>query len=498
MKKILILAIVLSTLLCSFPVCADTSGILSIVVDKTAVTYTDAYPFIDNGRTMIPLRLVSENMQAQVEYDDATGIITITRNGNCKTRDANDIATWTYIEYNGVKYENAVAVAKFQKDSQSVVVELYQDDHLIHSTVSLMDTPVKIIDGRSFVPARYVAYALGYGIFFDPDRNRVVYHYKANQIADFTKVWQYPYDYYEYNSLFMGSMEPVYNYRAFPYRDGYGKIKVLDGDNGWDLYIDRQNNIRGSEVSYMNYMPIFFTFETDEYIISNSKSPEENLETFAKMYTAKMGDKAHFYETDYGYRTDIDGNTYDKADSVRYYKETGEYAIGPHRDVPINDPSLAMTANFSRYDYSKFYILENGEKYFLEMWKSSTADYYASKYNLLTLETFLGEMGERIWTMMDDYYMHTGPFDRGEVYIGTDYDEARLSFREVEIDEFYCSQYGFEFVSSEYPITGTVDTGSHRKLTAIYNGIKFTVNYSRIPLALPQVGYVVTVTELPK
>ncbi len=499
MKRFLSLLILISSVLCTLPFSAS-AGVLSIVVDTKPVTYTDAFPYIENGRTMIPLRLVSENMQAQVEYDPETSVITITRNGNCQTRDANQTDTWTYIKHGGTKYENAVAVAKFQKDSQKVIVELYQDGTLIHSTESLMDVPAKIIDGRTFVPARYVAYALGYGIVFDAERTRVIYHYKATQISDFTKSWQYPYDYYTYNSLFMGSMEPVYNYRGFNYRDGYGNIKVLDGDNGWESYLDRENNLRGAEMSYLLYMPIFYTFETDEYTITNSQTGKENLEIFAKMYADKMGDKSESYETDYGYRTDIGDFTYDKANSVKYYKETGKYAIGPDRPKDIFDSSLAASRNFSRYDYSMFYYyLDNGDKSYFDEWKGSTADHYASKYNLLTLEAFLGEMGERIWTMMDDYYMHTGPFYRGEVCLGDDFNEARVSFREVEIDEFFCSQYGFEFISSVYPYADSlVDTGDVRVLTARYNGIEFTIKYRRNILMFPQAGYTVTVGKLPK
>ncbi len=501
MKKLIIVFLALFTLLSSLPArAADTSGILSIVVDTKPVTYTDAYPFIENGRTMIPLRLVSENMQAQVEYDDATGVITITRDGNCQTRDANTTNTWTYIEYNGEKYENAVAVAKFQQDSRDVTIELYQNEKRIHSTVSMMDVPAKIIYGRTFVPARYVANALGYGIFFDSERNRVVYHYKAKQIADFTKSLQYPHDFYEYNSLFMGSMEPVYNYRAFPYRDSYGNIKVLDGDNGWEPYLDRQTNLRGAEMSYMLYMPIFYTFETKEYNITNAQAGKENLEIYAKMYTDKMGENAEVYETDYGYRADIDGNTYDAICSVKYYTETGEYVFGSDRDVPITDPSLAASANYSRNDYTMFYyVLEDGYKMYLREWKGSTVDHYASKYNLLTLESFLGEMGERIWTMMDDYYMHTGPFERGEVCIGTDYITATRAFREVEIDAAYCAQYGFEFVSSVWPFGDMLsDDESHRVLTARYNGYEFSIKYRRNSLEYPQMGYTVTVDRLPK
>ncbi len=504
MKKLFLLLIVLIILVCSYTVCAD-SEMLSIVVDTRPVTYTDAYPFIENGRTMIPLRLVSESMQANVEYDDATGIITITRNGNCKTKDANMTATWDYIEYNNVKYENAVAVAIFQKDSQKVTVELHQGTDVIHSTVALMDVPAKIINGRTFIPARYVAYALGYGIVFDAERNRVIYHYKAKQIADFTKPQQYPHDYYSYNPMMMAGQESVYNYRAFQYRDGYANVKIIDGDNGWEAYQNKGNwqdildgkiTLRGSEMLHLNSMPVNYTFETKEYTITNKNTHLENFEIFAKMYEDKMGDKAFITKDKYDAtidRVDITADTYDAICSVQYIN--GYYVIGPDKDVPITDSSLAGSSDHSRMDYTMFYYLDGNEKIYFTDFGYSRVAYSSSKYNLLTLETFLGEMGERIWTMMDDYYMHTGPFYRGEVCIGTDFHQARSDFREVEINKAYCEFYGFEFVSSTNPY----NTGdSYGKLTANYNGIEFSVGYTRTPLLFPQCGYKVTVATLPK
>lgn len=160
---------------------------------------------------------------------------------------------------------------------------------------------------------------------------------------------------------------------------------------------------------------------------------------------------------------------------------------------------LSIVVDTKLVTYTDAYpFIEDGYKMYLRDWKSSTVDHYASKYNLLTLESFLGEMGERIWTMMDDYYMHTGPFDRGEVCIGTDYLAASRMFREVEIDASYCAQYGFEFVSSVWPYGDMLtDDESFRVLTAKYNGIEFSVEYRRNSLMYPQMGYTVTVDRLP-
>ena len=323
MKKILCLLIVVSSMLLPVSVCAD-SETLQIVVDTVPVTYTDAIPFIENGRTMIPLRLVSENMQAEVNYNEKTGEITITKDSNCKVKNTTGFDTWTYFEYKGKKYENSQVKVVFKENSPSVKTELYQGKKRIHSTVSEMDACAKIINGRTFVPARYVAYTLGYGIYYDQPRNRVIYSYKANQIADFESKVKYDKHYYYFTPLESYYIESHHNYHSWAYRDGYGNIKVLDGDNGWEIYKSRSNNERSYEMSNLTFMPMYYTFETEEYKLSSKNTPTKNFNILKEMLESKTDGEVTI-DDDGIYHLNI--FTYDELIGATY--KNGKYIVGP-------------------------------------------------------------------------------------------------------------------------------------------------------------------------
>jgi hypothetical protein len=52
-------------------------GNTSAVVNGTVMTL-DAPPYIKNSRTMVPLRIIAEGLGAQVEWDPALRVVTIT------------------------------------------------------------------------------------------------------------------------------------------------------------------------------------------------------------------------------------------------------------------------------------------------------------------------------------------------------------------------------------------------------------------------------------
>ncbi len=492
MKKLIIFSMIFTTLILS-PFCIVHAETLNLVVDTVPVVYTDAFPFIENGRTMIPLRILSESMQAKVEYNEKTSSVTITRDGNCTTKATYGQDNWTYIEYLGKKYENATAVAIFTENSPEVTVKLLQGKKTIHSTKTKMDVAAKIINGRTYIPARYVAYALGYGIYYDQPRNRVLYQYKANQIADFESKAVYNKEYYDYNSITMAGREAVTNYRSWSYRDGFGNVKVVDGDNGWELYMSGGSNERSHEMANLTYMPVGYTFETKEFLLLPKNSPKKNIEIFTKMLESKT--TGTVTENNGVYHLNI--YTYDELVGVRY--KNGKYTIGPQQEYDINKAAssggfLAGASRYGRYDYSMFYYLDNGEKNFYEGFSGSTVDNTSSRYNLLFLESFLGEIGERIWSMMDDYYMHTGAFYIKEKCIGDNMYNF-MSYKDVEITQEYAQQYGFEFVSS---INSTPEYDSYKILTLKRGDFEFAVNYKRNGMGQPQVGYQVSFENLPE
>ncbi|MEI6309354.1 MAG: divergent polysaccharide deacetylase family protein [bacterium] len=66
---------------------AGSRSTIQLLVDTPSIVINglvrplDSAPFIENGRTWVPVRLVSEALAAQVDWDDATRTITITQRG---------------------------------------------------------------------------------------------------------------------------------------------------------------------------------------------------------------------------------------------------------------------------------------------------------------------------------------------------------------------------------------------------------------------------------
>ncbi|SCZ01767.1 stalk domain-containing protein [Alkaliphilus peptidifermentans] len=105
----------------------------------------DAMPIIENNRTLIPVRGVMEKMGANVEWDGE---------------------------------ENAVKVIM---DDVSILLHIGQDTAVITRDIDKeqvletinLDVPAKIIEGRTFIPGRFVAEALGAIVGWN-DENRSV------------------------------------------------------------------------------------------------------------------------------------------------------------------------------------------------------------------------------------------------------------------------------------------------------------------------------------
>ncbi len=85
---------------------------------------TDVAPYIENGRTMMPLRIAAEALGAQVSWNEATRTVTITKGNNSVIFTAD---SFTYFD-NGVSKQ--------------------------------LDTPSYIKEGRSMIPLRAFAEAL--------------------------------------------------------------------------------------------------------------------------------------------------------------------------------------------------------------------------------------------------------------------------------------------------------------------------------------------------
>ena len=105
-----------------------TIGSSDIVVNNDVVT-TDAAPFVDsNWRTMVPVRALMQSFGGSAEWD-----------GDART----------------VTVENGDTTIVFTADS---------DKYTVNGEEKTMDTALTIIDGRTYVPVKFVAEELGYEV----------------------------------------------------------------------------------------------------------------------------------------------------------------------------------------------------------------------------------------------------------------------------------------------------------------------------------------------
>lgn len=105
---------------------------IRILIDGERLFFPDAQPFIDeNGRTQTPSRFIGEELGATVTWD-----------GNAQK-------------------------ATFKKGSTELVLYIGKKDYEINGQKKQMDTAALLKDGRTFVPARYVAEAFGASVRWD-------------------------------------------------------------------------------------------------------------------------------------------------------------------------------------------------------------------------------------------------------------------------------------------------------------------------------------------
>lgn len=134
-----------------YPVNPNTSGAVGdvrVVIDGTEITLPDAKPYIDkSNRTMVPVRVVSENLGAKVDWNAGAKAFKVT-SAHAVTRDI--------VEIVGVANNPKVNVNGVNK---------YLDPNNT-------DVVVVVKDSRTYVPLRFFSEELGYEVSY---KNRVVY-----------------------------------------------------------------------------------------------------------------------------------------------------------------------------------------------------------------------------------------------------------------------------------------------------------------------------------
>lgn len=115
-------------------------GRVNVMLDGQLMQFTDAAPKIVDSRTMIPVRAVMEEMEAQVDYDNDNRVVTISKDG---TTVFFTIGSTTI----SIQEKGSDAVTTEQMDCAP-----YIDEH-----------------NRTMVPLRFLSQSFGYTVLWDSD-----------------------------------------------------------------------------------------------------------------------------------------------------------------------------------------------------------------------------------------------------------------------------------------------------------------------------------------
>jgi len=129
-KLVLLLILSLTTIFSTVSFAAEPP--INVVVNDSKLDFPDAQPFVDaNGRTQIPAKYIGEALGATV--------------------------TW----------EVKDRKAEFTFGNKQIVLYIGKKSYLVDNQTKQMDTTAILKDGRTFVPAKYIAEALGANIKWD-------------------------------------------------------------------------------------------------------------------------------------------------------------------------------------------------------------------------------------------------------------------------------------------------------------------------------------------
>lgn len=94
-------------------------------------------PYIENGRTLVPLRFIGESLGAEVDFDSESRIVSV------------------------------------QRDDRSVKLTIGDSTAYINETDTVLDVPPQITDGRTMVPLRFIAEAFDCSVNYESESKLV-------------------------------------------------------------------------------------------------------------------------------------------------------------------------------------------------------------------------------------------------------------------------------------------------------------------------------------
>ncbi len=115
----------------------NVSPVISLKLNGNYVS-SDVSPYIANDRTMVPVRVISESLGAEVLWDGDAETVTI------------------------------------KKDSKNIVLKINSDVAVVNGENITLDAPAVIEQSRTFVPIRFISENLGWDVDWEQDTHTVI------------------------------------------------------------------------------------------------------------------------------------------------------------------------------------------------------------------------------------------------------------------------------------------------------------------------------------
>lgn len=137
--------------LCVTAICASTysvfagnveNEVLTVVVDANEVSFTDAFPYVEDGEVMLPVRAIAETIGCDVGWEEATGTVTI------------------------------------KSDSSNVAFKMNGSEAIVNGEIMTLRSPIEEIDGRTYM--NYIDLIVCIG-----SRYMIQYHEDLNYVTIF-------------------------------------------------------------------------------------------------------------------------------------------------------------------------------------------------------------------------------------------------------------------------------------------------------------------------
>lgn len=116
---------------------SNTPGEIKVFVDKRQVNFPDTKPYIKNGRTLVPIRFVSEEMGAKVNWD-------------------------------GKKREVLI-----EKGGKKITLRIGSKEVYVSGVKKIIDVPAELKANRTMVPLRFISEAFGAKVYWSDAEKKV-------------------------------------------------------------------------------------------------------------------------------------------------------------------------------------------------------------------------------------------------------------------------------------------------------------------------------------